>query len=105
MSGSIADSAYTIPRAFAVIGAHTANNNLAGAVALTPPAGANAVLLQAITQNVRYTLDNSAPTATVGFQLRSSDPPLIIDIGPGMTIQAIQETATAVLQIQWGKYI
>lgn len=60
------------------------------------------LLIQAVGQNVRYTLDGTTPTATKGFQLKAGDPPIIIPVGGNTTIKVIEETATADLQYQWG---
>ena len=82
------------------IGAHASSSSLATALELTKPYGARSILVQALTQNVRYTLDGTAPTATVGFQLKAGDPPLLIPLH-NSNIKFIEETATAVLQYQW----
>ena len=86
-----------------VVGGHSANVSISGATTLTPPAGASQVLIQAITQNIRYTLDGTTPTSTIGFQMRAGDPPVVLSVTPSMTLQVIQESATASLQYVWGK--
>lgn len=101
---SVTDTYFMTPRALAPVGAHVANGSLSSSVTLTPPATANTLLLQATGQNVRYTLDGTTPTATTGFRLRSDDLPVIIDIGVGMTVKVIEETATATIQYQWGRF-
>lgn len=83
--------------------AHTVNSSLSSAQTLTVPAGAQAIIMQALTQNIRFTLEGTTPTASVGFQLAAGDM-LMIDIAPGMTVKAIEETASAALQYQWVKY-
>lgn len=82
------------------IGSHTVNNSLSSAATLTKPAGARSLLAQALTQNIRFTLDGTTPTASTGFQLKAGDPPVLIPV-VGSTIKFIEETATAVLQYQW----
>ena len=69
---------------------------------MTPAAGADQLLIQALTQNVRMTLDSTTPTASVGFQLKAGDPPLLVAIGVGTAIKVIEETASASIQYQWG---
>lgn len=86
---------------FTLVGAHGSNSSLGSAVTLTPPTGGHAVILQAITQNVRVTLDGTTPTASVGFQIRAGDPPAVLDTPTGTSLKVIQETASAVLQYQW----
>ena len=76
-----------------------ANTTIAALIIL----GANKILIQALTQNVRYTLDGSVPTATAGFQLKAGDPPVIISILGITVLKVIEETATADVQIQAGK--
>lgn len=81
-------------------GAHVSSNSLSSALTVTKPDGARSILVQALTQNVRYTLDSTTPTASVGFQLKAGDPPILIPVY-NSAIKFIQETATAVLQYQW----
>lgn len=86
-----------------VVGSHTSGRAIAAATTLAPPAGARRVLLQALTQNVRYTLDGTAPTASLGFQLKAGDPPVVIPVGDTVVLKVIEEAATASLQEQWLK--
>lgn len=83
-------------------GAHSSDLAIATAQTLTKPTGATKLMIQALSQNVRYTLDGTAPTASSGFQLRAGDPPVIIPIGSNTVIKVIQEATTASLQYQWG---
>lgn len=101
---SVTDTYFMTPRALTPVGDHTSNGSISSAVTLTPPATANALLIQATGQNVRYTLDGTTPTASVGFVLRQDDQPLIVDVGAGMEIKVIQESATATVQYQWGRF-
>lgn len=101
---SVTDTYFMTPRAFSPVGAHGSYGSLAAAVTLTPPATANTLLIQATGQNVRYTVDGTTPTASAGFRLRSDDSPVIIDIGVGMTVKVIEESATATVQYQWGRF-
>lgn len=86
---------------FNVEGAHSSGATISSATTLTPPAGANRILIQALTQNVRFTLDGTTPTASLGFQLKAGDPPVLISVRDA-TLKVIEETATASLQYQWG---
>lgn len=83
------------------VGAHVANGAISSATTLDVPAGANRLLLQALAQNVRYTLDGTTPTASTGFRLTADTDPLLIVWTPGMSVKVIQETATASIQAQW----
>ena len=87
---------------FTPVGAHVDGPDVSSAVTLTPPAGATKLLIQALTQNVRFTLDGTAPEAAKGFQLKAGDPPIMIPIGRFTVIKVIEEAATADLQYQWG---
>jgi hypothetical protein len=89
-------------RGFKPIGSHVDGTVLTSAVTLTPPSGATKLLIQVLDQDVRYTLDGTTPTASLGFQLKKDDPPLIIIIEEGVVIKMIQEAATADIQYQWG---
>lgn len=73
----------------------------ATAVTISAPTNAKRLLIQALSQNVRYTLDGSAPTATHGFQMKAGDPPILIPVGANTTVRVIQETATAEIEYQW----
>lgn len=85
------------------VGSHTSRNDLSAVKVITPPANASVVWLQALTQNVRYKLDGTAATTTVGFQLKAGDAPLelLLPTGVNTTITVIEETTTAVLQYQF----
>lgn len=65
--------------------------------------GVQGIYIQALTQNVRITLDGTAPAAsgnTTGFVLRTTDPPVLIVMAQGITIKLIEEAASAVVQYQ-----
>lgn len=66
------------------------------------PLQANNVAVQAVTQNVRFTLDGSAPSATTGFQLVAGDPAILITLTPTTTLRFFREASGAILQIQAG---
>jgi hypothetical protein len=85
---------------YIVVGTHTQNVSLSGTQVVTLPTGANGILVQAITQNVRVTLDGTAPTAIKGFQIKASDPPILFSLPSDGTITAIQETASGTLEMQ-----
>ncbi len=83
-------------------GSHSSGADISGAVILVRPAGATQIMMQALTQNVRFTLDGTNPTTGLGFQIKAGDPPMIIPVGSSATLKVVQETATASLQFQWG---
>lgn len=85
------------------IGAHFDGTTISSATTLTPPAGATKILIQAMVQNVRFTLDGTAPEAAKGFQLKAGDPPVLIPLGNATVLKVIQEAATADIQYQWGE--
>jgi len=86
---------------FNPIGAHSDGLNITAVVELAVPEGATKIMLQAFTQNVRYTLDGTDPTATLGFQLVASAPPVTLIVESRATVKVIEEAATADLQYQW----
>jgi hypothetical protein len=88
------------PGVYSPVGAHNSGLDISTAKTLTKPTGASKIIIQAITQNVRFTLDGTAPTSTLGFQLVAGGTPFIIEV-PGASIKVIQEAATASLQYQW----
>lgn len=87
---------------FNPLGAHNDGLAISAAATLTPAAGATKLLIQALDQNVRYTLDGTTPTATKGFQLKAGDPPIIVPVDADTTVKLIEEAATADVQYQWG---
>lgn len=88
--------------AFNPIGAHAEDTTVSSVTTLTPPTGATKLLIQALTQNVRFVLDESTPDANTGFQLKAGDPPMLIPLVAGQDIKVIEETASAVIQYQFG---
>lgn len=82
------------------IGAHTEDASVSTATPLAPPTGANILIIQPITQNIRYTLDGTTPTASVGFRILANTV-TFISVGSGMTVNVIEETASASIQYQW----
>lgn len=66
------------------------------------PDGATSIVVQCFTQNVRFTLDGSAPTATRGFRITAAADPMLIPVSANAQIRFIEEAASAVLSYQWG---
>jgi len=92
----------TLPRDyFDPVGSHTQNSSLSSAQTLTKPAGASRIFLQALTQNIRVTLDGTTPTASKGFQVTSGEY-IVIPFG-GTAIKVIEESASASIEYQWLK--
>lgn len=72
---------------------------------VTIPRGVNALLVQAVDANIRYTLTNQAnPSPTSGFRLTAGNDPLVIRVIDltGMRFACIAEAAGAVLEMQKG---
>lgn len=86
------------------VSGHNSGLTISSATTLTIPAGATQLMIQALTQNVRFTLDGTTPTASLGFQLAAGDPPIILPISSTTVVKVIQETATASLQYNFGGY-
>lgn len=100
VEGSTASPVALVP--ISPVGDH--GSETLGASKFTPvrPVGVTRYLLvQALVQNVRFTLDGTDPTATVGFQLLASDPAVLIPMGPDLQPQFFREVAGAILQYQW----
>lgn len=62
------------------------------ATALTIPSDASGVMLQADTADVRFTIDGTTPTSTLGLILSSTAAPLRIDLYPGAVVTVISAT-------------
>jgi hypothetical protein len=82
-------------------GAHVMGSAFSTATTLTPPGDVSKILIQCTDADCRYTIDGSTPTATTGFQLKADDPPLVLSVH-NVTLKMIEESATAVVQYQWG---
>lgn len=87
--------------ALAPVSTHTSRNDLSAVKAITVPDRATGMIIQALTQNVRVTIDGTAATTTLGFQIKAGDPAVLLPVYAGQVIRAIEETATAVLQYQF----
>lgn len=73
------------------------------ALTTNKPADATKLLIQALDQDIRYTLDGTDPSASRGIRLFADSDPLIIPIGQNTTIKIIEEAATASISYQWGR--
>ena len=60
----------TYPADWQTVGSHVSTSVPDGGMWLARPETATHVQLQALTQNVRYTVDNSQAAVALGFQLR-----------------------------------
>lgn len=74
---------------------------LSSAATLTPPSGANALYIQAVTQNVYLTQDGSTPSSTNGLILIAGQQPLLLTFPAGTTLKIIQAASSAVAKVQW----
>lgn len=65
------------------------------------PAGSGAsvrVILQAVSQNIRYRIDGVDPTTTVGVRLHATESHSL-NVAPGTIIKVIEEAASAELNV------
>lgn len=85
-------------------GPHQQDATISSATTLSKPAwGASKLLIQAVDQNLRMTLDGTTPTASKGFVLEADKPPVLVYVGEGVTVKVIEETATGGVEYQWGR--
>lgn len=95
----------TYPAELRTVGAHTALTLAAGGNFITKPAGVNVseqathIQMQALVQNVRYTIDGSQALATHGFQLAAGAISLIPVPNTGVSV--FPETLGAIVQYQF----
>jgi len=75
----------------------------AGVIELSIPISAKEIVLQAITQNIRMTLDGTDPTTGRGFQIVAGDPERRIMLSNQTRLKFIREANGAVLQYQYGE--
>jgi hypothetical protein len=88
---------------FEPVGSHTSGGDYSSAAVITKAAGATKLMIQTIDENLRITLDGSTPTTSAGFQITAGNDPIWFPVHPGYDVTAIEEAATAVPQVQWGK--
>lgn len=88
-----------VQESFEPVDAHV-SQALSGVYSPTIPDDATKCLVQAITQNVRFTLDGTNPTSSAGFRITAGDPPMVMPVTDN--VKFIEETSGAVLQLQWG---
>ena len=89
-----------IPGVYRPVSTHT-QVGCAAATTITIPDGANGMLVQCGTQNVRYTIDGTTPTTTVGFLLnKDTNPVLLYKTDDDCVFTFIETAATAVLIYQ-----
>ena len=89
---------------FDPVGNHTRNATLNAAVDLSAlrPADSDKIMIQCDTQNVRYTLDGTVPTATVGFLLLTTQPPVVIAVSDTTRLRVIEAAGGGVINYAWG---
>jgi len=66
---------------------------------LTVPAGTSHAWVQALTQNVRMTLEGTDPTSSLGIRLTAGDPPIEITGEEARNAEFIEEAASATLEV------
>lgn len=91
---------------FNPIGTHHQETGLDVIVTLTPPNVAippTKVMVQVAAQNLRFTLDGTAPTGVFGFILTATKDPIIITLGPDTVIQFMEVAGGAILEYVWGQ--
>jgi len=76
-----------------------------GSEVLVPyfPPGGKKIMFQAITKALRYTLNGTTPSATVGFQLAAAAAPVVIEINEHTQLQMIREESGTILQYEIGE--
>lgn len=83
-----------------IVGTHGTDTTISTATTLTPPVGATKLILQAQGQDVRYTLDGTTPTASVGFILYAGDT-ATIPVGQSAVVKVIEATSGGAVAYQW----
>jgi hypothetical protein len=101
-------AASVISAGASITGTHQQLTGIGSSVALstlTVPADATHVWLQASGATVRFRIDGTAPTASVGFRLINGGAPTVMPIDPsdGTNWKFIQEAATGVVDVMFLK--
>lgn len=81
------------------IGSHVSTSVPDDGMWLARPETATHLQIQALAQNVRYTVDNSQATASFGFQLAAGD--IATVPVPGLGVSVHGEASGATLEYQW----
>ncbi len=95
----------TYPAELRTVGSHTMLDVAIGGDFIVKPAGVNIsevathIQMQALAQNVRYTIDGTDASATVGFQLAAGAISLIPVPNNGVSV--FEEAAGAIVQYQF----
>ncbi len=87
------------PANLEIVGSHTRLDVSAAGDWIVRPEGANHIQMQALTQNIRYTIDTSQSSATHGFQLSAGSVTLIPCPLGGISV--FEESSGAIIQYQW----
>ena len=82
--------------------AHQSATLAATVLTLNTPTAAQEIVVQAVTENIRFTMDGTAPSATFGFQLVAGNVPVQITITQFTTLRFFREAAGAILEYQYG---
>ncbi len=98
------DAMATFPAELQTVGAHTRLDVAIGGDFIAKPMNgitptATHLQVQALTQNIRYTIDGTQASATVGFQLAAGAISLVP--APNNGISVFEEAAGAIVQYQW----
>lgn len=75
----------------------------AAVLELSIPNGVREIIMQAVSQNIRYTLDGTDPTTARGFQMVAGDPERRVSISSQTRLKFLREANGAVLQYQFGE--
>lgn len=100
------DYPFPVTLPFTRLGAHGSDSDMSTAQEITRGAGAEeatCILLQCEGANVRYTLDGTDPTSSLGFVLTAGADPVLIPMPEGNTLKVLEAGTSAILQWQWGR--
>lgn len=86
---------------FETAGAHGQDTSIGSATPIAVPDGATHVLISATTQAIRLTLDGTTPTGSKGIHIAAADPPVLLPVPTGGTLNIIEEAASAVADWQF----
>ena len=84
------------------VGSHISVTDISSVYTPDCPVKATMALVQAFGQNVRYTLDGTVPTTSMGFRLTAGDAPSILPFTDLTTLKFLEEAGGATLELQWG---
>lgn len=83
------------------VGSHSTDNSLDTVNTYNVPARATHIVIGATSQNVRITLDGTAPSTTIGFLIKAGEEPVMLPVENQGAVKAIEVASAATVNYQF----